>query len=197
MERPILRGRKVILRKRDYERDLEAYLQWLNDPEMSFWEEPWSEFRPPQREDFIKGWWEAQEKAGTDPHWQEGIWQIDALDGRYIGRITHSDISEPHRRCEVGIVIWAKDLWGKGYGTDAMMTLLHHLFQERKVHRVECATWSGNAGMIRCAEKSGFRREGVRREAVYNLRDGRYYDSVLFGILEREFELIGDPAGST
>ncbi len=188
---PVLRGCRVTLRPRDYDKDLEGYLRWLNDPEMWYWEEPWTEFEPRSREEFVKGWKEAQAKAKTTPPAHlEGQWQIDTSEGQHIGRIVHSEIRESNRcrSCEIGIVIWAKELWGKGYGTDAVRMLVRYLFEHEGLRRVELSTWSGNVGMIRCAEKCGFEREGIRREAVLNLRDGKYYDSLLFGILDREFK---------
>ena len=156
---------------------------------------PWqSEAEGPiaSREDFEKRWAEAHAKAeatGALPPHLKTQWMIDANDGQLIGRITHTDISESEgcRSCEIGLVIWERELWGQGYGTDAVVTLLRYLFGEKELQRVECATWSGNAAMIRCAEKCGFRREGVRRGAVFNHRDGKYYDSVLFGMQADEF----------
>jgi len=40
-----------------------------------------------------------------------------------------------------------------------------------------------NGRMIRCAEKCGFRTEGVLREARYSERDGKYHDNVIMGVL--------------
>jgi len=83
---------------------------------------------------------------------------------------------------------WEKDYLGKDYGTDAMRTLLRYLFGEMKLHRVELNTWSENKRAIRCYEKCGSHLEGTLRESVFCIRDGKYYDGLIFGILDREFE---------
>jgi RimJ/RimL family protein N-acetyltransferase len=56
----------------------------------------------------------------------------------------------------VGICLPEEETWGKGYGTEAVTLLLKHLFGRMGLEEVRTATWTGNKGMMRCAEKSGF-----------------------------------------
>ena len=75
---------------------------------------------------------------------------------------------------------------GAGYGTDAARTILHYGFQHLGLHRVEGQTAEFNAAARRALEKLGFRQEGRRRQALY--RSGRYWDSLIYGLLRDEFK---------
>jgi putative hydrolase of HD superfamily len=63
------------------------------------------------------------------------------------------------------------------------------MFQKHpKIIRIGLTTWSGNIGMMKLAEKLWFKKEAVYRKArIYN---GKYYDSVSYGILKQEWEKI-------
>jgi RimJ/RimL family protein N-acetyltransferase len=46
---------------------------------------------------------------------------------------------------------------GIGLGTEALGLLLDYLFEDKSLREVRITTWTGNAPMIRCALKAGFR----------------------------------------
>lgn len=85
----------------------------------------------------------------------------------------------------LGIVLLDDAFWGKGRGTEALGLWTDLLFMERGCHRVDLRTWSGNHRMCAVAIKLGFVEEARYREA--NVVDGERYDSVAFGILQREW----------
>ncbi|GAF64671.1 putative acetyltransferase [Bacillus sp. TS-2] len=104
----------------------------------------------------------------------------------HIGGIEYREINIISRSCTVGIGIGIKEYWGKGYGTDAMKTLIHFLFQTMNLQRIKLETWSGNIQAIRSYEKCGFVVEGRLRKDEYI--DGKYYDTVIMGLLKEEFQ---------
>ncbi|WP_408006893.1 GNAT family N-acetyltransferase [Pseudalkalibacillus sp. A8] len=104
----------------------------------------------------------------------------------HIGLIGYRELSSVSRRCTVGIGIGVKEYWGKGFGTDAMKTLLHYLFKTMNINRVQLDTWSGNLQAIRSYEKCGFVIEGCLRNDAYI--DGKYYDTIVMGVLKEEFQ---------
>ena len=57
----------------------------------------------------------------------------------------------------VGLVIGEKDEWGKGYGTDAMRTLLKHIRETRGQIEVYLNVDIPNVAAQRCYEKCGFK----------------------------------------
>ena len=56
--------------------------------------------------------------------------------GEHIGSCSLHDVHPVDRRAELGVLIGAKDQWGKGYGFDALRTLLAFAFREMNLRRV-------------------------------------------------------------
>ena len=56
-----------------------------------------------------------------------------------------------------------------------------------RLHRLELEVFSFNPRAQHVYEKAGFRKEGVRRDAV--LDNGRYADVILMAILEDEWHI--------
>ena len=76
---------------------------------------------------------------------------------------------------------------GRGVGTAAVKWLSDHLFVEYPLlHRIEATTRSDNAAMITVLERCGYHREGLLREA-WKSRDGARHDTMLYGLLRREW----------
>jgi RimJ/RimL family protein N-acetyltransferase len=105
--------------------------------------------------------------------------------GRLVGSVRLWRISERNRSAMLTIFIGEKAVWGKGYGQDALRLVLRHAFGAMNLHRVELHVFDFNERAIRCYERVGFVREGVRREAL--LRDRRYHDIIVMGVTREEF----------
>lgn len=85
-----------------------------------------------------------------------------------------------------GVVLWDEARWGLGLGTEALGLWVDLLFEsDPALHRLDLRTWSGNAGMMRVAERLGFTLEARFREA--REVDGARYDSLGYGILRSEW----------
>ncbi|WP_404452121.1 GNAT family N-acetyltransferase [Virgibacillus necropolis] len=119
---------------------------------------------------------------------EEGEFSIytQGENSKHIGLIGYRELNIVSRRCTVGIGIGDKECWDKGYGSDAMKALIHYLFQTMNLNRVQLDTWSGNVRAIRSYEKCGFIVEGRMRNDAYI--DGKYYDTVVMGLLKEEFQ---------
>lgn len=74
------------------------------------------------------------------------------------------------------------DLAGRGFMTEAARAVVDFGFDEVGCHRLELRAAEVNPGSIRVAEKLGFVREGVLREANRAPGGGRY-NMHLFGLL--------------
>jgi RimJ/RimL family protein N-acetyltransferase len=103
-----------------------------------------------------------------------------------VGMVGLWNALTPHHNAMVSIGIGERELWGKGYGTDAMNIALRFAFQELNLHRVTLHTFAINPRAIRSYEKSGFVREGNMRGAMK--RFGERADHVHMGILREEWE---------
>jgi len=104
----------------------------------------------------------------------------------HIGNITLSNIHGTFRTAEISIILW--DERGKGYGTEAIKTLVSHAFNRMNLNRIQAGAVVDNIGCIKAFEKAGFTREGVLREAYYC--EGSYRDTVIMGILKREWGAV-------
>ncbi len=107
-------------------------------------------------------------------------------DERIIGEGGLFDALSPHRNAWLAIGIGERELWGKGYGTDAVQILLRFGFQELNLHRINLGVFGYNARAIRAYEKIGFVHEGAWRDALK--REGKRWDSIGMGILKSEWE---------
>lgn len=86
---------------------------------------------------------------------------------------------------EVGLVIFNNENWGKGIGYSALKIWITRIFEIRpELVRIGLTTWSGNHGMIHLAVKMGLHKEAEFKKA--RIVDGKYYDSVSYGILKEE-----------
>jgi RimJ/RimL family protein N-acetyltransferase len=119
--------------------------------------------------------------AGVDGDLTVGI-ETEA--GELIGYARLKGIRKQDRSADFGIAI-KRESWSRGYGRDATRTLLRHAFIAMKLHRVSLTVVEYNERALRMYEAVGFRVEGRMREA--RLRDGRYWDNIVMGVLESEF----------
>ncbi len=106
-----------------------------------------------------------------------------------IGFAGYFHVNPAVASAEVGIVIGDTRYWGRGYGREALTLLVRHLFTDLAMQRVHLQTWSGNERAIHSYHAVGFREEGRLRRA--QVVDGRYYDTVLMGLLREEFAHAG------
>lgn len=109
-------------------------------------------------------------------------------DGRKIGMIDLSGFNWTVGNAWVGIGIGERELWGRGYGTDAMRVILRYAFQELNLQRVTLTVFGVNQRGIASYQKAGFRHEGAIPGAL--LRAGERCDLVFMGILRREWEQL-------
>ena len=85
----------------------------------------------------------------------------------------------------VGIDIPPLSARGKGYGESALSLYMAYLFIHHHQNSLYTETWSGNTGMIRLAEKIGF-REAQRIQNTHEVRGNRY-DALTFSITKESF----------
>ncbi len=74
--------------------------------------------------------------------------------GEWIGAVELYEIGGG--KATLGIILSAKDRWGKGYGPAAVRKALEYAFRELGLERVELRTFRWNARARRAFEKAGF-----------------------------------------
>ena len=173
----MIEGKKVRIRALQ-KSDIAEIMKWINDPEVKsnlLMRYPVSQY---QEERWI------ETALGTDNQ-RNKTFALETKDGVYLGGIGLHKIDWENSNAEVGIVIGKKEYWNKGYGTDAMLAILDFGFNQMNLHRIYLRVFEFNQRGIRSYEKCGFKKEGILRHDRY--REGRYYDTIMMGILKEEF----------
>jgi RimJ/RimL family protein N-acetyltransferase len=185
MDNPdLLKGKLVRLTAEDPKVIAEANVRWALDSEYLRLLD--SSPRAPLSSKKIIEWIEKDLEKDSP---SEYYFMIRSLaDERLIGLIgligLDGDIV-PHGEAFVGIGIGERDLWGKGYGTDAMRVILRYGFSELNLRRVSLDVFEYNPRGIRSYEKAGFVHEGRLRQYLH--RSGRRWDLLFMGILREEW----------
>jgi RimJ/RimL family protein N-acetyltransferase len=97
-----------------------------------------------------------EEEIQYDAPWSRRFAIDTAADQRHIGNCMYYDINFTAGAAELGILIGDRDYWSRGYGTDAVDTLLRHIFTETPLNKVYLHTLEWNHRAKRSFEKSGF-----------------------------------------
>jgi len=172
-------GKRIRLRGAERS-DLEKFVAWVNDPEVTA---GLTLFLPMSSVDEEK-WFEI---AMQKPQAEKPL-VIDMKDGtdwRLIGNSSFFDFDWMARAAEVGIMIGEKTIWNQGYGTEVMTLLLRHGFETLNLNRVYLRVYADNKRAIRTYEKAGFVHEGRMRQAVY--KNGKYNDVLFMSVLSEEW----------
>jgi RimJ/RimL family protein N-acetyltransferase len=178
MSTDIFTGKLVRLVALDLENDAKMFSQWEQDSEFQrLWNsEVPQRYNPSQLKKYF-------EEEISRMH----MFMIERLeDGRKIGEIDLSGFNWTVGNAWVGIGIGERELWGKGYGTDAMQVLLRYAFEELNLKRLTLNVFDVNQRGISSYEKAGFRHEGRIPGGL--LIAGKRCDIVYMGILRREWE---------
>ena len=164
-----LEGRKVAMRPFTASDLTDAYVGWLNDPEVTRFSN--QRFRTHNRtscEAFFRSF------SGTENLFVS----IRAVEGDLaIGTMTAYRVPH-HGTCDVGILIGERAFWGGGYGQEAWNLLTDWLVEHGNVRKLTAGCLAPNHGMVRLMERSGMRREAVR--VAQEIVEGRPEDILLY-----------------
>jgi len=101
-----------------------------------------------------------------------------------IGQISAYNLNFIHKRGEIGIWI-GNSFWGKGFGYDALQTIVKYAFLNLNLNRLQAHIFLSNVQSIALFKKSGFQNEGIIREYVQ--KDGGARDVLLHSLLRNEW----------
>ncbi len=176
MKNPFLIGDRIYLRPLEPE-DAPTCAAWFNDQDVSRFLLRYRPLGLAEERDLLV-------KLAADPT-VVSLGIALRADDRLIGSAGLRHLDHKNRCSAFGIAIGEKAEWSRGYGSEATSLLLRHAFDTANLHRVWLHVHAFNERAIRCYERLGFRREGVLRDEVF--RDGRYWDTLVMGILEGEW----------
>ena len=179
MNTPFLEGKRIYLRPVEESDVTGEYIGWLNDPEITRY---LGMGRFPISIEELRASVERFKSSKSDIL----LAIIDKQANRHIGNVALNRISWVHRNADTGLIIGAKEFWGKGYATEGWDLVLRYAFESLNLHKVIATVVAGHNASQAALEKVGFREEGRGREEYF--LDGEYRDYIRFGILRGEFE---------
>jgi [ribosomal protein S5]-alanine N-acetyltransferase len=150
----------------------DAYVAWLNDPSINqYLESRYAVHTVESVRVFVRSMLDSPDNLLLGIH--------SHATGTHVGNIKLGPIDSHHRTAEMGILVGAREAWGRGIGTSAIV-LLSDLARERLLLRkVTAGCYASNVGSRRAFEKAGFLVEGIRARQV--LLDGCEEDLVVLG----------------
>ena len=111
------------------------------------------------------------------------IYELEKLE--FIGTAHLRDINHRNGLATFGISIGRKDLWGRGYGTEAAALVLDYGFRYLNLYNIYLDTASFNERAIKSYKKVGFKETGRRRGVI--LVNGQRFDEIGMDCLASEF----------
>jgi RimJ/RimL family protein N-acetyltransferase len=93
---------------------------------------------------------------------------IETREGKHIGNCTYYGIDSDKGEAELGIMIGDRDYWDKGYGADAIATLLEYVFEKTRLNRLYLKTLVDNKRAQKCFAKCGFTPYGHLKKDGYS-----------------------------
>ncbi|GGO85240.1 GNAT family N-acetyltransferase [Wenjunlia tyrosinilytica] len=104
--------------------------------------------------------------------------------GEIAGAISVIDADRRAGRFTCGLAV-DRDHRRRGYATEAVLTLLRYMFDERRFHKCEVYIYAFNTASLALHEKIGFTQEGRLREREFF--EGHHWDVVVMGITSDEY----------
>lgn len=175
----ILTTERLVLREYE-EGDWPAVLAYQSDPlYLRYYE--WTERTPEAVREFV-GMFLAQQQERPRVKYQIAV--VLKATGQLIGSCGIRMRSPDAHEADIGYELDPKH-WGQGYATEAARAVVELGFERFGLHRIWSWCIADNLGSARVLEKLGMRQEGrLRENEVFK---GRWWDTLLYGILEHEW----------
>lgn len=142
----------------------DAYVAWLNDPDVVRYSEQRHRTHDLQS---CREYLTRMSGRGMN------LWAIERKDGRHIGNLSAAE-DQPNNVAELAIIIGDKESWGGGFGTEAWAAVGEHMLFSKSVRKLVAGTMSVNAPMLSVFRKTAMHLEGTR--AGYFLWQGTEVD---------------------
>lgn len=114
-----------------------------------------------------------------------GTWWkiVEKGTGNRVGAIGYNNFNKQHARAEIGYWLLPA-FWGQGIVGDVLPAMIQHMFQARKIHRIEALVETGNAASNKVLERVGFTYEGLMRDC--EIKNGKYISLSVYSLLSSD-----------
>jgi len=130
-------------------------------------------------------------RADFDSNRDQGYVVLERTSGELVGTVGAHRRGPEHER-ELGYWV-RRAVANRGYCTEFTAAVCRVVFEVERAHRIQVCCDPDNLASNRVPEKLGFQNEGRLRERLA-FGDGRYVDTVHWGLLSHEFE--GSPCAA-
>jgi RimJ/RimL family protein N-acetyltransferase len=162
----IIYGEKILLRAIEPD-DNHMLLELINDPET---EAMIGGFSWPTSLDGQMKWYSRLENS-------QSILRCtiaDKEENKPLGTLILNEIDQKNGTAHIHIKMSKDGGRGKGYGTDALNTIVSYAFSELRLNCIFANIISYNDASVHLFEKCGFKRDGILRQRVF--KQGKYHD---------------------
>ena len=174
-----IHGRRVVLRAMEAA-DAPLLHQWANDPAIWHLLGGW---HMPTSPEGTRAWIAAQSPGSPDQRFAV------TLDGALLGTANLVEIDWKNRHAHHGMMIGDPAHRGQGIGTDTIMAIMRHAFDEMGMERLDTTIIEYNEASQRAyCGRCGWQVEGRQRRWFF--RQGQWWDRLLAGITRDDYRAL-------
>jgi RimJ/RimL family protein N-acetyltransferase len=172
----MIAGEHIILRAFERE-DAERCYRWMNDPNVV---RTLKSRYPIAFQNELEWLERAMHPSVTERHFA-----IERRDDRtHVGNASIHDIDWVSRTGWFGLFIGEPSAWNRGFGTDAILTLVRFAFDEMNLRKLRVNVFDYNDRAMHVLLTHGFVQEGKLARDFY--REGQYHDLVILSVFRDE-----------
>ena len=171
---------RLVLR-RFADRDLAAFLAYLNDPLVARYQS-WESYTEQQARELIEQ--QKRREPGRPGEWFTFAAELKET-GALVGHVALSVKADDARQAEMGFT-FAREHQGRGLAREAAGRVLDYVFGTLGLHRVVAVTDCENVRSIALLERLGLRREAHFVENIWF--KGAWGSEYLYALLRGEWE---------
>ena len=172
----MIAGEHVILRAFERE-DVERCYRWMNDPNIVRTLKSRYPIAFQNEAEWLEG---AMHASPNERHFA-----IERKDDRsHIGNASIHEIDWVSRAAWFGLFIGEPSAWNRGFGGDAIGTLLRFAFDEMNLQKLRINVFEYNDRAKHVLEAHGFVKEGHLRRDFF--REGTFHDIVIYSVFREK-----------
>lgn len=134
---------------------------------------------------------QARDERWVEEQHTDAAWFAIDVDAELIGMCGLHSIDHYHQRAEVGIRL-GKAYWGRGFGQDAVRTLLDYGFRHLNLAKISLRVLADDERAVGAYRKVGFVEEGRLRDHVWH--DGARRDELVMSVFRDGTSSPDDPS---
>lgn len=131
----------------------DTYLGWLNDPTVR----QYLYSRDKQTMDGLRSWVRKMTQSKND----FPLAIIENATKRHIGNIKVGNVDWFHKNGDIGYFIGIKDVWGKGYATEAIRLATDWAINKLGLYHIRAGVMEENVASIKALRKAGYAFDGI------------------------------------